>query len=252
MKRDLRVVSISIMIIQVLLIFPVLVMAITCYNTFFLRLYSVNIVEPFIAIGNTPYMGLIVLYGLLFYTICRKQRKLSVSINKELSYVFLNAFVLILFVFSISALTVMPIAVLENKWSYQCVKNTSLIPVYLYTQRSLLEVFLLTFSLSLAEMVLFLLIWLCFALSGKEVLGVIAYLIIFAANEYAIIKDYSWKWYLPLTNATVAEHYKTIYDGNRFPLWYSYVYYLFLVIILVILIQNIKDKHGEQYETDEN
>ena len=138
-------------------------------------------------------------------------------------------------VFIILCVASMPISYIGRLWSYQTIKGTNDIPPYLYTRNTIAAAFGCSVILIYLVIILLSLVYIVLKDRFKRINGVLVILIICLANILMSHEGSSIKWLLPLTNANYAEHFKMIYVGKTFPVWYSFLYYLFFISILVYI-----------------
>lgn len=228
-----------------LALIPIVLQVFLCYKAYITFSYATNIIEPFIALVNSYYMIPIVISGLLFCELRpRNPNYIKTKTNRIIS-ILKRTGVYLTSVVAITSFFVTPIAIIDNRWSFQCIKNKIGITVYLYTQLTIGKTLVTSFILIYEFIVVLSLIRVLFLLNSIKYWGDIIIIILLLINVFPIIKNYNWKWILPISNACVAEHYKNIYLGNVFPLWYSLLYFAFISVVLSVLITGCSDRAKE-------
>ena len=213
-----------------------------CYCSFFANSFSINCLEPFIAIANRWEIIPLTIAGTIFNTITLKRKGGTRRTKWDMysHFVYSGLFVVVIVVLLI--FIVIPVAYVGRNWSFSCIKNRIGIPVCLYTQKTLGVSFVYSFLLVYALINMFSLIMKYCTIINKKTHGLIVLAVTSALNIYSYYKGYVWKWILPLSNANLAEHYEAIYIGSVFPLWYSFLYFGFIYLLITCLVQGQKHK----------
>lgn len=250
-NKDIKIDSICI-IVAGLVIVSIFKTILESYCSFFANSFSINCLEPFIAIANNWEIIPLTIAGTIFNTIMFKRkgdaRRNQWDMFSHFVYSGLFVVVIIVLLFFI----VIPVAYVGRNWSFSCIKNRIGIPVYLYTQKTPVVSFVYSILLVYALINMFSLIVKFFIIINKRTYGITMIAIISALNIYSCYKGYVWKWILPLSNANLAEHYEAIYIGSVFPLWYSFLYFGFLCLLITCLVHGYKHKVTKEVSNEQD
>lgn len=205
------------------------------YISYIKNSVSSNILESFVSAGNTVFV-IIILFELLIYadTCVRTPSSCkSFARNLLLSYVRLSI-CLIAFLVSLQMLCA-PISFISNKWSFQVVKNSVPIPVYLYTRNSVGEAYLITMLLILLALFACMTVLYYFRVSNDHLQGYVFLFVFMFMGFYASLKEFRWAWLFPYSHTIAAEHFKHIYIGEIQPIWSSFLYFVLVIVVMVIV-----------------
>lgn len=222
------------------------------YCSFFDNGFSINCLEPFIAIANTWEIIPLTIAGTIFNTIMFKRKGDARRNQWDMFSHFVYSGLFVVVIIILLFLFVIPVAYVGRKWSFSCIKNRIGIPVYLYTQKTPVVSFVYSILLVYALINMFSLIVKFCTIINKRTYGITMIAIISALNIYSCYKGYVWKWILPLSNANLAEHYEAIYIGSVFPLWYSFLYFGFICLLITCLVQGHKHKVTKETSNEQD
>lgn len=112
---------------------------------------------------------------------------------------------------------------------------TKLIDGKLYNNMLPLKAFLLSFTLMILYMVLInMILMFCFTL-GKHSVGIAGCAALICVSCASVEFDSPIKWILPTANVLPWQHYDAIYKKQVFNIGYSYLYFIILIVVLVML-----------------
>lgn len=141
-----------------------------------------------------------------------------------------------------------PLAFTENKWSAVATQYDILFPEEkngmvnelinrtLYNQTFPYQAFLHSFLLYILYLVLMAVIAMVFCVFQKRVCGLLVNGIIIVAGGISAFCDLKVKWFFPSAHAIVWKHYGAILKGTECTIGESYIYYLCLIGIGIMLI----------------
>lgn len=81
-----------------------------------------------------------------------------------------------------------------------------------------------------------------FALRQQKIISVFINLLASASGLILLMVDIKVKWLFPISNAVFGWHYDGTYNITIIPIWWSYVYFISLFIILIILLYRLTRK----------
>ena len=113
--------------------------------------------------------------------------------------------------------------------------TSSLLPSNLYNQIPLITAILQTLALMCAYLFLLSMIIYFFKLIHIQSFGLFAAISIVAAGVVTCSLKMNIMWSFPMANTIVWLHYEEIIGKPIVPIWYSYIYFCIAVIILVLL-----------------
>lgn len=232
----------------------------------------INILEPFIALSGNGYATVLlpVVFLILisdfpkidgnmqFYII--RTGKVKWLLGQIIFAVFVSAGYTFV-TFLVMCLIAAPHAYAGNVWSDVVTKyylyfpnekdgiENSLINGTLYNQKSPIQAFCHTFFLFF--LLLFLLCMIClfgFVISKKiECIFLSGFLIVLGG--ITVYEDWKCKWYLPIVHTMVWQHYHPVLKKEIVSLWNSYLYFIVMIMILILLVfLGIKKKNFERVE----
>ncbi|MCI7444330.1 MAG: hypothetical protein MSA89_14840 [Clostridium sp.] len=234
---------------------------------------KINIIEPFIAIGNSnmllliiPAVFLVLMSDFpktdgnsLFYIIrCGKINWFLGQIVFALMSIlsFLGAIFLLTIILSVGKVYI------GTSWSDVITKYNTLFPDDSYSfasqlivgrifnQMSLLKAFIHTFLLISSYLFLIILILIVFFLVNHKEIGTFINSIIMALGSAFTFIETKIMWVMPTANSLIGLHYTEIFRKPIMPVYISYLYFFIVNVILIILclkliknynISNIKD-----------
>lgn len=232
-----------------------------------------NIFEPFLAIGNSPLLLLIIpivfitLLGdfpktdgnTMFY-ICRTGKKnwllgqMLFAVWSEITY--------LITVFVCSVLFSCTFSKVSYKWSDVVTKYTytfpekrgslvaNLLTNRLYNNLSPLETMLYTFSMMFLNLLLMSMIMLTGFSLGKRILSIVVNCAIMCLGTALAMTESRIKWLFPTANTTCWMHFDKYLNKQIFSVSYSYMYFLFLIIVLGFIAINAINTYDFSKITD--
>ena len=234
---------------------------------------SCNIFEPFLAIGNSPL--LLLLLPIIFITllgdfpktdgntmfyICRTGKKnwligqMLFVVSAELTYL-LSVFIFsVLFSFTFSNIT--------WKWSDVVTKYTYVYPERrgslvanlltnrLYNNLAPVETLIYTWSLMFLNLLLISMILLTGFSIGRRVLSIVINCTVLCFGTALSMTESRIKWLFPTANTTCWMHFDKYLNKQVFSIGYSYVYFIFIIIILGFISINAIDGYDFSKVTD--
>lgn len=234
---------------------------------------SCNIFEPFLAIGNSPLLLLLIpivfitLLGdfpktdgnTMFY-ICRTGKK-NWLLGQMLFAIWASITYLVS-VFVYSVLFSCTFANVSYKWSDVITKYTYVYPERegslmanlltnrLYNNLSPIKTLLYTWSLMFLNLLLISLIMLAGFAVGKRILSIVINCTVLCLGTAIALTESRIKWIFPTANTTCWMHFDKYLNKQIFSMSYSYVYFMFLIIAMGIIAVNAIDGYDFSKVTD--
>lgn len=219
---------------------------------------KISVFEPFIAVGNS---GIIVLILPLFFITMMadypreggSQYFYQIRCSKrtwivgQVVYAIESSIALTLFVFTASVLLALNFIDKSPYYSYAVTKYAAvyperageyvvqLIPENLYNQVLLKTSMLHTAILLILYFIMLALIILVFSLLKKKIIGILLDAFLIVMGGIACASRTSYMWFLPMAHTITWLHYEKYQSEQIMPLSYSYIYFIVINTILVVL-----------------
>lgn len=217
---------------------------------------SLSFLEPFVAIGNSGM--LVMLLPCVFLVLISDYPKMC---GNTLFMIFrcgrfrwlLGQFIFLIMAIITFLLSVFAAAVLVSngsillEWSDTVTKyeaafpnetgnfTSQLLPSNLYNQIPLVRAVVQTLSLLGAYLLLLSLIIYFFKLVHTQSFGIFAAIFVVAAGVMTCSLKSDSMWLFPMANTIVWLHYEEILRKPIFPIWYSYVYFIIAIVLLLLI-----------------
>lgn len=219
----------------------------------------INVIEPFIAIGNSPFLLFVIPIIFLalisdfpksdgnsmFYMI--RTGKVNWMLGQLLFAIYAGVSYIVA-IFSVSCLCIMKKAYIYNAWSdvttkyfikFPDEKNiiSELINARLYNNLLPNQALLHTSVLVIFMIIIIALVQLLAFSYSKKILGLLLNITVLCVGIGSTIFEGVIKWVFPVSNAITWMHYDDIFKKPVVPIVNSYMY--FGIILLVLIIWNI-------------
>lgn len=219
----------------------------------------INVIEPFIAIGNSPFLLFVIPIIFLalisdfpksdgnsmFYMI--RTGKVNWMLGQLLFAIYAGVSYIVA-IFSVSCLCIMKKAYIYNAWSdvttkyfikFPDEKNilSELINARLYNNLLPNQALLHTSVLVIFMIIIIALVQLLAFSYSKKILGLLINITVLCVGIGSTIFEGVIKWFFPVSNAITWMHYDDIFKKPVVPIVNSYMY--FGIILLVLIIWNI-------------
>ncbi len=227
-----------------------------------------NILEPFAAIGNSGM--LVMLLPCVFLVLVSDYPVMSGStlfmvqragrINWFLGQLLFMVFAIVTFLGSVFVISVcVSGGEAGTNWSDVVTKYNSLfpkeegnfasqlLPSNLYNQIPLVTAIIQTLTLLSAYLLLLALILYVFKIMGHHTAGMLCVFIVIGLGVVTGSLKTSVMWAFPMANTIIWLHYTEIYSQPVFPVWFSYLY--FIIGIALLLAANMAALRKLQFES---
>jgi len=219
----------------------------------------INVIEPFIAIGNSPFLLFVIPIIFLalisdfpksdgnsmFYMI--RTGKVNWMLGQLLFAIYAGVSYIVA-IFSVSCLCIMKKAYIYNAWSDVTTKYfikfpderniiSELINARLYNNLLPNQALLHTSVLVIFMIIIIALVQLLAFSYSKKILGLLLNITVLCVGIGSTIFEGVIKWVFPVSNAITWMHYDDIFKKPVVPIVNSYMY--FGIILLVLIIWNI-------------
>lgn len=216
-----------------------------------------NVLEPFIAVGNSGLLVLIlpIVYltlmsdfprvdgSTLFFTL--RIGKLNWLIG-QIIFSIMSMLSYLAIVFLGSVLPVITSAFVGDNWSYVVTRYattfpdkvgfaTELVPANLYNQLGVFSATIQTYALLTFYMFILALIMLLFNVIKHKILGFFIAGSVIAFGVVGCSLKTTFMWFFPMGNAIIWLHYTEYFREEIMPIFFSYLYFLIVIAILIAL-----------------
>lgn len=215
---------------------------------------KLNIAEPFVAIGNSKLLVLLIPCVFLIlisdYPVISGNTLFFIQRTGKLNWFFGQILFVFMAVISYLAfILIVSITVSGGEfgtdWSDAVTKYSArfpeesgnftsmLLPSNLYNQIPLKTAVVQTFIFLAAYLFLLSLILCLFKLFNIHSFGIFAVYAVISFGVVSTFLESRMMWAFPMANTLVWMHYEEIFDKPVFPIWFSFVYFLIAIILLI-------------------